>query len=284
MREKKGGFFEKQSLLLLSIVFFSLLFFFFLLCCISPAPSDEGAMLLGTAMLLGLCMPAFFFLRSTVGEGLSFLGNTPGLRTLPSLLLFSLGSLSAGAFLAECLMADGSALLFSRLAFPSEVTPFSIAAVIVYAFTVAFVPFGLIYSYLAPKGTLLSLLVSCFFFTALSFSLEGLPYFLLLGLLLGLIRWQSGTFLAPLLGTMFLSFGGYAVVTGLFDYQRLMGLSQDSFLLWSGILSVMLFILSQGIWRHMKESLVPSDKKTLLIWAPFALLAVGVSVVLTLIF
>ena len=101
MKAKKSAFPEKQNILLLSILFFSLLLFFFAIRIVPQTYSEGRELLLGAALILALCMPSFFFLRSAEGEALSFLGDAPALRTLPLLLLFSLGAFSLGAFLAE---------------------------------------------------------------------------------------------------------------------------------------------------------------------------------------
>lgn len=286
MKAKKSAFPEKQNILLLSILFFSLLLFFFAIRVVPQTYSEGRELLLGAALILALCMPSFFFLRSAEGEALSFLGDAPALRTLPLLLLFSLGAFSLGAFLAENLIVGGSSLLFSRIAVSLTFVPATLATVIVYAFTLAFVPFGVLYSCLAQKGTVAALLASSLFFAALSFSLDSLPYFLLFGLFLGLLRWQNGSFLAPLLGMLFFAFGGYAVVIGALAPKNLANMSHDDFLLWTGIFAALFLLLSQSIrfWRSLREHFVPQNKKTILIWIPFAIFALGVSVVLTILF
>lgn len=225
--------------LLFVFILFSYLFYFVCMICIPDMNTDGTALLRGSASVLAICMPAFFYMRSEAAKRLRGEAERREKACFWRLLLLLLCAFFFGAFTAT--LAEGalqSHHIFLRFALPSEFSLASLASLFVFAFSSVLFPYGLFATYAFSRGY-----VGCFFavvclYSAIFFQSASAPFIFIFGLILLIVRWQTRAFLPVFLTNLVFLFGGYGVSIGLFSFDRFGALPEWIFLLITGVVAL----------------------------------------------
>ena len=260
-QHKIAGVVLKNKELLLWIVSSVSLLFFFVTLCFIPKTSEMASFLRGTAFLLTLCMPALFYLRS-----IPVLQEKDEERTTAFVfwrfLLFAVGSLLFGAFLAELIgVRTEKSLLFSLFAFPSSFSMISLASLLAFAFSLTFLPYALLSKHLLKQGSIFgAVLAPACLFTSLFFSYKAMPLLFFYGVVLSLQLWQSKSYLSLPICTACLFFGGYSVSVGFFHAELFSFFPRPLFILLLCVVSLACFFCAfhykdiKKAWQYRKPS------------------------------
>ncbi|MBQ9736127.1 MAG: hypothetical protein IJV96_05030 [Clostridia bacterium] len=276
-RSAKRAWLENRDLLLFLVFSVSLLLFF---GCLLLIPRAESTPLLrGCALLLSLCLPALFYLRSENGETFALWGRKKQKISPLRLLPFALAALLLGVFVAELFdLSLGKELLFSRFAYENAFSLAGLASALTYAFASALLSFGFLENQLSSQGRAVSLVAPAIVFAALAAAPKATPVLFLIGLMLALSQPLFGG-LAPLLGSFAFTVGGYFASVGLFTSARLPFVTRPVFLLVAGLLSlILLFVAFYRVpLRAALQSRVRTQKRPAVFWGSFSLLVLLLS-------
>lgn len=273
MRMRAGrAWLQNRNLLLFLVFLFSLLLFF---GCLSLIPEEKSSPLLrGSAVLLSLCLPALFYLRSDNGEAFAFWKAEGRVASPLRLLPFGISMLLFGVCLAELMQVpSGQTLLFSRFAYAQAFSLDSLASALCYAFAGALLSFAFLGNQLASQGSVVSLVAPAFVFCSLAAAPLALPLLFVAGILLGIAQRLFGGIAASMLGTVALVLGGYFTSVGLLSASRFAFLERPVFLLVSALLCLALLFVAfyRAPIREALHSTVRTKKRPALLWGSFSL-------------
>ena len=231
--QKKNGRYLSRETLLWTLILFSGVFFFVCIKCIPTANTDGTALLRATSMILSLCMPALLYAKVEEKNGGSDGLPKPNLRRT---LLFAVCAFFFGAFAATIAVdALQAPPIFASFLLPTEISVMSLLSLLVFAFASVIFPYGLFASFAIGEGYFSCLFPLCCLYAALFFQSTSAPLLLIFGLVLALLRLQSGAFFPVLLANSLFLFGGYGVAVGLFSFDRFGALPMWAFLLITGV-------------------------------------------------
>lgn len=277
---------SKDALLAL-VLLSSLILFFVCLRLIPGRPvASEHALLRATAILLALCIPAFFYLHTAEESAEAVLGSSVRVAVPWRHLAFFVGAFCFGIFLNRLsLLGSGAEItLFSLFRFYRTFSFPSFVALLTFSFATTFLPYGVLFSRVSRLPRLFAVFAMAALYAALGLSLWGMLALFLFGAALALLRLHSFSLLPVFLCNFSFLFGAYADKTSLVSFLMLNKLPAWGCLLILGFLTAAFLFLSLKR-RHATKGIrmdTSEDKTVQYIWigVSFLLLVVSASLCL----
>ncbi len=280
--DTSSGFLENRFALLVATYAAS---FFLLAAAVLFLPHtlwEKAPLALLIVAVVVFYIPALFFLQSENGKEAE-LGACPlpkrewGPLALWALSAFAFGA--CGSLLYNSL--DKALLLYGVIEMPASFSFVSFFTfVIVCPFCEELLCRGLIETHFLAHGPVLSVFCSACLSAAFGFSFFALPFFLVMGLLLSIVRLRTGSLFSALACASFLRLGMYLSSVGIWqDVAAFMGKMWTAIAF--GLLALALFFTALFVKRRKRQTLHfkthdSADKKSTSVL--FSILALALSI------